>query len=130
MCDYSLQAISSRPAVVGEKLVTHNFGYGTTGFTPAGEAPKEAVCLLPGTELAFEQNAKVLGSELPVNTGRFRQVNRDTQFSHHDAIEFSDGQTRLLTHLDPGQTVTVLQLPAAPRTDAEREEQRRVAYAG
>ena len=33
------------------------------------------------------------------------------------------------TLLDVGQSATVLQLPAAPKTEAEREEQRRAEYA-
>ena len=36
----------------------------------------------------------------------------------------------LLTHLEEGQTATVLQLPAAPKTEKEAEEQTRPEYAG
>ena len=32
MCDYSLQGVASRPAAVGDKLITRNFGTGTRGF--------------------------------------------------------------------------------------------------
>jgi hypothetical protein len=32
MCDYSLQSVKSRPATVGDKLATRNFGTGTRGF--------------------------------------------------------------------------------------------------
>ena len=53
MCDYSLHSVRTRPAKVGEKLVTHNFGTGTRGFA-APEDTSVAVCILPGTELAFE----------------------------------------------------------------------------
>src|ERR1700716_3948118 len=53
MCDYSLHAVASRPAKVGETLVTTSFyGTSTRGFA-AKEEPGVAVCLLPGTELAF-----------------------------------------------------------------------------
>lgn len=52
MCDYSPQNVKSHPAVVGEELVMHNFVTGTRGFaTP--ESLEMAVCLLPGTEIAF-----------------------------------------------------------------------------
>jgi hypothetical protein len=34
---------------------------------------------------------------------------------HHDALEFPDGETVLLTRLCEGQHATVLQLPASPR---------------
>ncbi len=57
MCDYSLHSVRTRPAKVGEKLVTHNFGTGTRGFA-APEDCSAAVCVLPGTELAFEAPVK------------------------------------------------------------------------
>jgi hypothetical protein len=53
-CDYSLQSVQSRPAKVGDKLVTRNFGTGTKGFA-APENPAMAVCVRPGTELAFSK---------------------------------------------------------------------------
>src|ERR1700682_5486987 len=52
MCDYSLQHVKSRPAKVGEKLRTRYFNTGTRAFA-APEDCNTAVCLLPGTELAF-----------------------------------------------------------------------------
>ena len=49
MCDYSLHLVASRPAKVGDRLVTTEFaGSLTRGFSAVGE-PKVAVCLLPGT---------------------------------------------------------------------------------
>jgi hypothetical protein len=54
MCDYSLQSTQSRPAKVGDKLTTHNFGTGTRGFATAQD-PTTAVCVLPGTEIAFSR---------------------------------------------------------------------------
>jgi hypothetical protein len=58
MCDYSLQSVRTRPAKVGEKLVTHNFGTGTRGFA-APEDCSVAVCVLPSTELAFRDVRQV-----------------------------------------------------------------------
>ena len=52
MCDFSLHAVRSRPAKVGDKLTTRMFTLGTGGFC-APEDNGMAVCLLPGTELAF-----------------------------------------------------------------------------
>ena len=52
MCDYSLHHVKSRPAKVGDKLTTTNFGTGTRGFA-APEDASMAVCVLPGTELVF-----------------------------------------------------------------------------
>jgi hypothetical protein len=48
----------------------------------------------------------------------------------HDALEFSDGRTVLLTLLCEGQAATVLQLPARPMTAAEADAQKRVTYLG
>lgn len=132
MCDYSLQQVKSRPAVVGDKLVVTNFGTGTLGFAPAGEleAPV-AVCVLPGTEIAFDKPIKRYDQELDRGClAVFAQVNKEHPHMHHDALEFPDGKSLLLTHLQEGQRATVLQLPAAPKTEAEREKQRRAEYAG
>ena len=52
MCDYSLHNVKSRPAKIGDKLTTRNFNTGTRGFA-APEDSSVAVCVLPGTELAF-----------------------------------------------------------------------------
>ena len=52
MCDFSLQSVRSRSAKVGDKLVTRDFGTGTRGFAASDDLGM-AVCLLPGTELAF-----------------------------------------------------------------------------
>ena len=138
MCDYSLQNVRSRPAKVGDKLTTRDFGTGTRGFAAAEDA-KVAVCVLPGTELAFSGEAKVssyrfMGSwkiqTLGHATAIFRQVNKSDPFKHHDALEFPDGHIVLLTSLLEGQEATVLQLPAQPTTAAEAEAQKRTAYAG
>ena len=54
MCDYSLHHVASRPAKIGDKLVTTQFNHSITrGFAAVGE-PNVAVCLLPGTEVAFK----------------------------------------------------------------------------
>ena len=53
MCDYSLHAVATRPAQVGETLITTTFrGTSTRGFASESDL-SVAVCLLPGTELAF-----------------------------------------------------------------------------
>ena len=122
MCDYSLHLVATRPAKVGDKLVSTRFPQTITrGFASVDER-NVAVCLLPGTELAFEkevqrETAFVLRSrrQLGHKVARFRQVNKDQPTVHHDALEFPDGQIVLLTQLCEGQHATVLQLPAAPR---------------
>ena len=42
--------------------------------------------------------------------------------THHDALEFPDGQVLLLTRLCVGQRATVLQLPAAVRPEASEKQ--------
>jgi hypothetical protein len=137
MCDYSLQSVASRPAAVGDKLTTRNFGTGTRGFG-ASEDRTTAVCLLPGTEVAFAgevaiDSAGLFGRSVKTlkhDTAIFRQIDKETPRVHHDALEFPDGQIVLLTALREGQEATVLQLPARPTTLREFEDQRRTAYAG
>ena len=137
MCDYSLQNVRSRPAKVGDKLTTHDFGTGTRGFA-APEYCKMAVCVLPGTELAFADDVACLPTGLfrwnakiaNHRTAIFRQINKDKMVAHHDALEFPDGRTVLLTLLCEGQAATVLQLPAQPATAAEADAQKRVAHVG
>jgi hypothetical protein len=126
MCDYSLHGVANRPATVGDKLVSTNFVNSfTRGFTEIGE-PKVAVCLLPGTELAFEQEVgvgHVFRRLLPrfgfgktgERVARFRQVNMDRPDTHHDALEFPNGKIVLVTRLCPGQKATVLQLPVTAK---------------
>ena len=139
MCDFSLQHAKSRPAVVADKLVSHNFGRGTIGFKsvddPVGDAT--AVCILPGTELSFDEAIKLRWSynegtrfEGQFTTAIFRQRDKDKPNVHHDVLEMPDGQQVLLTHLEEGQNATVLQLPAAPKTEKEAEEQKRAEYVG
>ena len=60
MCDYSLHAVATRPAEVAETLVSTNFFTGTHGFASPDD-PKVAVCLRPGTEIAFENDVQTDG---------------------------------------------------------------------
>ena len=117
MCDYSLHAVATRPAEVAETLVSTNFSTGTHGFASPGD-PKVAVCLRPGTEIAFENDVQTGGMMFRKNTGvrlaRFRQIDLNKPYQHHDALEFSNGAIVLVTNLTAGQRATVLQLPASP----------------
>src|SRR5262245_57647725 len=129
MCDYSLHLVASRPAKVGEKLISTRFpNTSTRGFASVGER-NVAVCLLPGTELAFEQEVQcetafVLRSkcQLGHKVAQFRQVNKDQSDVHHDALEFPDGQIVLLTYLCEGQHATVLQLPVTSPVTANEAQ--------
>jgi hypothetical protein len=137
MCDYSLTSVRSRPARVADKLTTRDFGTGTRGFC-AAEDPSTAVCVLPGTELSFVEDIKILvtglfpwrGRAIGHRTAIFRQINKDRAVAHHDALEFPDGKVMLLTLLCEGQEANVLQLPAQASSPEESRQQERVAYAG
>jgi hypothetical protein len=119
MCDFSLHAVRSRPAKVGDKLTTRMFNLGTGGFC-APEDMGMAVCLLPGTELSFTDEVRRWSNwpspwnetVISYRTAIFRQINKDRRATHHDALEFPNGEIALLTALVEGQQATVLQLPS------------------
>jgi hypothetical protein len=130
MCDYSLHKVASRPARIEDRLVTTKFTKSITrGFAAVGD-PHVAVCLLPGTEIAFEENVEcepscgigiLSNKKIGHRLARFRQINVDNPVTHHDALEFPNGQVVLLTRLCVGQRATVLQLPAGARHEATEQ---------
>jgi len=131
MCDYSIRHVASRPAKVGDKLVTTHFGSAMNRGFAAAEKQDVAVCLLPGTELALEKVVEYdhfLGRYFPnlrsrktggYKVARFRQVNKEEVGVHHDALEFPHGKTVLVASLLEGQHATVLQLPVSPSAESE-----------
>jgi hypothetical protein len=135
MCDYSLQHVANRPAKIGDKLVSTQFVNSITrGFSAIME-PNVAVCLLPGTELVFDCEVQCDSPllffpkrKLRENVARFRQINLDNAFEHHDALEFPSGRLILLTRLCAGQRATVLQLPVdvAHNTEIAPEVRRHI----
>ena len=120
MCDYSLHAVASRPARVGETIVTTGFyGTSTRGFA-SKEEPGVAVCLLPGTELAFEHEVRynrnwLLTKNAGFCVARFCAIEPRAPHQHHDALSFPDGNTVLVNLLSEGQYARVLQLPVIRR---------------
>src|SRR5262249_32512735 len=129
MCDYSLHNVASRPAKIGDNLVTQRFPMTfTRGLAAVGE-PTVAVCLLPGTEIAVAEEVEWdrpfaafrrkprLGKVV-----RFRQIDTDKPAAHHDAVEFPNGTIVLLTRLREGQRATVLQLPPSSHAAALRAQ--------
>ena len=122
MCDYSLHHVATTPAKVGDKLVSTLFPRSVTRGFCAVKAPGVAVCIPPGAELAFEADVqcdRILGffrrRSVKARVARFRQVNVDLPYEHHDALEFPDGRIVLVTQLSPGQRATVLQLPVVAK---------------
>jgi hypothetical protein len=127
MCDYSLEHVASRPAAVADRLIMTSFRHTITrGFASAGDL-NTAVCLRPGTEIAFDRDVRY---EHPIThwqktarskVARFRQIDMHVSHTHHDALEFADGTIVPLTRLLPGQWATVLQLPSVPLKTIEGE---------
>jgi hypothetical protein len=119
MCDYSAERVASRAATKDDKLVSGHISDHTRGFR--GEGDKIAVCLLPGTELAFAGPIQYDVPNFPhaphgrfakYDVARFVQINEDNPSTFHDALELPDGEIVLLQRLAQGQKATVLQLPA------------------
>ena len=126
MCDYSIENCKTRDARVGDRLVsgrirtTDAAGWTRSkGFHAEGDNGI-AVCLRPGTELAFEDDVRWRQScrwregwdnTSSNRTAIFRELDVACDFVHHDALEFSDGGRIRVAWLSPGQTVVVLQLP-------------------
>jgi hypothetical protein len=98
-------------------VVTNFYGTTTRGFASPGE-PGVAVCLRPGTEIAFEEDARREGLLFHRKVGdrvaRFRQVDMANPTVHHDALEFPDGTIVKVNNLVIGQRVRIVQLPAEP----------------
>ena len=147
MCDYSLHHVASRPAKVSDKLVTMELARSNArGFAAVGELgaklvihdrpPNVAVCLLPGTELAFNEEVRydrafrLLGKgRIKHKVARFREIEMNDPPLHFDALEFPNGQVLKLSRLVAGQSATVLQLPVATQQRHQHVETRLVRSA-
>ena len=124
MCDYSLEMLLSHPATVGEKLISTRFsGTMTRGFSTEGGNPQEAVCMIPGTEVAFDEPVQADFScwgapdrKTYTNVAVFTEIDKEISSRHHDALEFPDGSRVLVHHLVEGQKCSVLQLPSEKST--------------
>jgi len=127
MCDYSLHLVASRPAKVGDKLISMSFPQTITRGFVSVDDPNVAVCVLPGTELSFEKEVRcgtwtVFSWKTGHKVAKFRQINKGRSNVNRDALEFPDGKTVLLTDLCKGQRATVLQLPVQPRVGADEAQ--------
>jgi hypothetical protein len=132
MCDYSLHAVESRPARLGDTLIVTIFhGTPTRGFA-AKEQPAVAVCLLPGTELAFDDGVKYRCNRFfarseygwirhaGFSVARFCKIDPLASDPHRDALSFPDGTTVLVNKLLEQQCARVIQLPVVRREWQER----------
>lgn len=107
MCDYSLHAVASRPARLGDALIVTSFrGTPTLGFASKEELAV-AVCLLRGTELAFDDSVQYRCNRFFVRSecgwirqagsavARFCKIEPIASDPHRDALSFPDGTTVL-----------------------------------
>jgi hypothetical protein len=126
MCDYSLEHVASRAAAVADRLMVSAFSNTISRGFAALDDVNTAVCLRPGTEIAFDEppvyEHPVTWAQtiVPARLARFRQLDSHLPRVHHDALEFENGEIVLLTRLLPGQKATVLQLPTMPLGLPER----------
>ena len=133
MCDYSLHTAKSRPARVGDRLVTRNFTQEPED-SPRRRMRAPQFAFFPALNSPSIRSFSARGlagvevKTIEHTTAIFRQVNKSEPRTHHDALEFPDGHIELLTDLSEGQTATVLQLPAQPATPAEAQAQERVVH--
>jgi hypothetical protein len=123
MCDYSLEHVDSRPVEAGERVISTKFANAITIGFGGIDDPGVAVCLLPGTELAFAHEVAYRSrfSMIPdmrtrSRVARFRQIDLDKRHVHHDALEFASGEIVQLARLAEGQTAVVIQLPHVAET--------------
>jgi hypothetical protein len=100
MCDYSLEMYRSRPAQLGEKYETHQFGSLSIGFIAPGD-PSTAVCMAYDTKLRLE------GIPERVQRAKAISANEDVTFTrlengpHHDGVRFANGAEVTLQELGP-----------------------------
>ena len=123
MCDYSLQHVASRPAKIEDKLVVTEFDNSITrGFAAVGK-PHVAVCLLPGTEIAFEANVECKPSfgigilpnkKIEQRLARFRQIDIDNPVMHHDALGWASDPAHPSVRRSTSNRTAVARRPAYP----------------
>lgn len=126
ICDYSLHAIRSFGALLGDRIVTTAFvGTYTRGFTLEKFATEKlaecAVCLQPGTEVEFDRFPRKylnwFGPRIKSKLARFRKVDIYDSMAHHDALEFANGEIVKLNDLARGLVARVIQVPAGPAVE-------------
>ena len=130
MCDYSLKNVKSRPAQIGDS--SKRAISAPADWLLRCSRPRRGGLLAPGDRDRVRRASRTDPSSEAKTFDKvaiFRQFHKDNPHRHHDFLEFPNGEVELLTRLDVSQCATVLQLPATPNTEAEREEQRRAEYA-
>ena len=137
MCDYSLAALRTRLAVVGEELIIYRFPTGTLGFTSPAELARCkhelrgwrvwvnsrevpcAVCIPPYARLKLHEIPERLQRQLGVGVVEqvvFIQMS-DMPGRHRDGVRFTNNQEILLQHLCEGQHAEILSLSLPESAD-------------
>lgn len=144
MCDYSLHAVTSRPAVEGEELVSRRFIGGGIGLVssydlraarPRGfwaaiknwfngqraSCSLPVVCIPPGAQLLLRDIPERVQRKYRVSEVEEVRFLEDIHEEPHlrDCIRFDNGRTLPLQRLKPGQRVDVLSLTGIPEYQRE-----------
>jgi hypothetical protein len=136
MCDFSLHAAAQKPAEKGHKMKTARLAYtgGSSGGFFDADDPSVAVCLQPGTEVAFDKPPLLrrgfrafvpsiirrgLGEGLP-QMATFRKVDLSKTHTHHDALEFVGGRVVKIDDLKTGLSARVVSLPVSGDVPVEQ----------
>jgi hypothetical protein len=127
MCDYSLEAYTSRPAREGERYVTTRFQSGTIGLT-ANDQPNTAVCLACDTTLSVDgipERIRKLHHLKDRENGVFTRIEGS---AHRDGIVFDGGVTLTLQELGPGCGISVKTLLEKAYTPQPQRQEREHAF--
>ncbi|MEZ5776331.1 MAG: hypothetical protein R3D33_16970 [Hyphomicrobiaceae bacterium] len=113
MCDYSLEAYRTRPAVEGEEYVTHRFGTGSVGLVSPPDR-ETAICLAYDTEMTMTGIPTVLRSMLGIGEREEAVFARLDLGPFHDGVRFANGGQATLQQIGPGVKVLVTNALAQP----------------
>jgi hypothetical protein len=121
MCDFSLEANKSRAAVVGDRLITRELGPNKCIGLVEPAHPDVAVCVEPGSRLAFSLLPKTFQEQNYLrelgNYATFSKQGSDDPLRYHDSVRFDEDNPDafiLLQFIPPLVSVEVLSIGAAP----------------
>lgn len=115
MCDYSLEALKNRIAVVGETLIPNRLGDHNTVALVSPAQLGLPVCLCVGAKIRIERVSVQLENDYGIKDGALATfAQRDVLHDYRDGFQV-EGATQefiLLQDLDDGFTVYVEEMPA------------------
>ena len=101
MCDYSIEMYGNRPAVAGERYVTHRFPSSTIGFVSEADPAKTAVCFQCDTKMRLT-NVPEKFEVGPEIAAVFAQRDVPSPYIYRDGVRLADGRFILLQDFPPG----------------------------